>query len=136
MDVGEFTLPAPAPERCRTPRAPFRRPELLCSVCAWEGIRSVFTPHPPRPPYPPLGGLPEESDDSLGATLRGRPDRESSPAVALLMARHWRPAHEYAVICLAASADSASMVTATAFHQVLDRLAVGETAMALRPRLL
>ncbi|WSQ07268.1 RICIN domain-containing protein [Streptomyces sp. NBC_01231] len=96
----------------------------------------MFTPHPPRPPYPPLGGPPEESDDSLGATLRGRQDRESSPAVALLMARHWRSAHEYAVICLAASADSASMATATAFHQVLDRLADGETAMALRPRLL
>lgn len=95
----------------------------------------MFTPHPSSP-LPPLGGPPEESDDSLGATLRGRQDRESSPAVALLMARHWRSAHEYAVICLAASADSASMATATAFHQVLDRLADGETAMALRPRLL
>ncbi|MEU0076187.1 RICIN domain-containing protein [Streptomyces sp. NPDC006332] len=96
----------------------------------------MSTPHPPRPPYPPSGGPPEESDDSLGARLRGRPDRESSPAVALLMARHWRPAHEYAAICLGDSADSASLATAAAFHQVLDRLAVGETAMALRPRLL
>jgi hypothetical protein len=52
------------------------------------------------------------------------------------MARHWQPAHEYAVICLASRADTASMVTAAAFHQVLDRLTVGEPAVALRPRLL
>jgi len=96
----------------------------------------VFTPHPPRPPYPPLGGPSEESDDRLGASLGNRSDRDSGPAVALLMARHWQSAHEYAVICLAASADSASMATAAAFHQVLDRVALGETAMALRPRLL
>jgi hypothetical protein len=52
------------------------------------------------------------------------------------MARHWQPAREYAVICLASPADTASMVTAAAFHQVLDRLTLGETAVALRPRLL
>ncbi|MGW0337268.1 ricin-type beta-trefoil lectin domain protein [Streptomyces sp. NPDC003011] len=94
------------------------------------------TPHPPRPPYPPPGGAREESDASLGATLTGRPDRAATPAVALLMARHWQPAHEYAVICLASRADTASMVTAAAFHQVLDGLTVGEPAVALRPRLL
>ncbi|MER5209823.1 RICIN domain-containing protein [Streptomyces sp. NPDC002838] len=94
------------------------------------------TPHPPRPPYPPPGGASEESDESLGAALRARPDGESGPAVALLMARHWQPAHDYAVICLASPADTASMVTAAAYHQVLDRLALGEPGVALRPRLL
>nr|WP_239158425.1 RICIN domain-containing protein [Streptomyces sp. SID13726] len=52
------------------------------------------------------------------------------------MARHWKPAHEYAVICLASPSDTASMVAAAAFHQVLDRLALGEPALALRPRTL
>ncbi|MDO0909604.1 RICIN domain-containing protein [Streptomyces sp. DT2A-34] len=94
------------------------------------------TPHPPRPPYPPPAGVPEESDEGLAARLRGRPDGEAAPSVALLMARHWQPVHEYAVICLASPADIADMVTAAAFHQVLDRLALGEPAAALRPRLL
>ncbi|MFI9173839.1 RICIN domain-containing protein [Streptomyces lincolnensis] len=95
----------------------------------------MLTPHPPRPPYPPPGGVPEESDENLGAALRGRPDHEVTQIVAFLMARHWRQAHEYAVICLAGE-DSASMVTAASFHQVLDRVGLGETAVALRPRLL
>ena len=95
------------------------------------------TPHPPRPPYPPPGGVPEESDEGLAARLRGRTDGEAAPSVALLMARHWDPVHAYAVICLAAPAGVAShMVTAAAFHQVFDRLALGEPAAALRPRLL
>ncbi|MEU6258379.1 RICIN domain-containing protein [Streptomyces sp. NPDC047043] len=94
------------------------------------------TPHPPRPPYPPPGGVPGESDENVAARLRGRPDGEIAHAVALLMARHWQPARDYAGICLASPADVASMVTAAAFHQVLDRLALGEQALALRPRLL
>ncbi|MFJ3669333.1 RICIN domain-containing protein [Streptomyces sp. NPDC090106] len=94
------------------------------------------TPHPPRPPYPPPGGFPGESDDDLAAQLRGRPDGEAAQASALLMARHWRPVLEYTGICLAARSEVASMVTAAAFHQVLDRLALGEPATALRPRLL
>ncbi|MBE8477970.1 RICIN domain-containing protein [Streptomyces justiciae] len=94
------------------------------------------TPHPPRPPYPPPGGVPGESDDDLAAHLRGRPDGEAAQSAALLMARHWQPVHEYAVICLAARSEVASMVTAAAFHQVLDRIALGEPATALRPRLL
>ncbi|MDL2075862.1 RICIN domain-containing protein [Streptomyces sp. GXMU-J15] len=94
------------------------------------------TPHPPRPPYPPPAGVHEESDDALAARLRGRSDGETATTVALLMARHWRPAQEYAAICLASRADLAAMVTATAFHQVLDRLALGESASALRPFLL
>lgn len=77
-----------------------------------------------------------ESDDDLGAGLRGRPDGEAAQSAALLMARHWQPVHEYAVICLASRSEVASMVTAAAFHQVLDRLALGEPATALRPRLL
>ncbi|MET9831062.1 RICIN domain-containing protein [Streptomyces sp. NPDC006385] len=94
------------------------------------------TPHPPRPPYPPPGGVPEESDEGLAARLRGRPDGEATSSVALLMARHWEPCRAYAVICLASPAGVADMVTAAAFHQVLDRLALGEPALALRPRLL
>jgi hypothetical protein len=96
----------------------------------------VSTPHPPRPPYPPPGGVPGESDENLATRLRGRPDGEVAQSVALLMARHWQPARDYAAICLASPADLASMVTAAAFHQVLDRLAVGEPALAVRPRLL
>ncbi|RPF38780.1 RICIN domain-containing protein [Streptomyces sp. TLI_185] len=94
------------------------------------------TPHPPRPPYPPPGGVPGESDENLATRLRGRSDGEVAQSVALLMARHWQPARDYAAICLASPADLASMVTAAAFHQVLDRLALGEPALALRPRML
>ncbi|MFI1069138.1 RICIN domain-containing protein [Streptomyces puniciscabiei] len=93
------------------------------------------TPHPPRPPYPP-GGDPGESDESLAGPLRAGSDAEASRSAALLMARHWQPAHDYAVVCLALTGPLAHMVTATAFHQVLGRLALGEPAEALRPRLL
>ncbi|WP_369192824.1 RICIN domain-containing protein [Streptomyces djakartensis] len=95
------------------------------------------TPHPPRPAYPPPGGDPGDSDESLAAPLRGSPEGEvAAHSVALLMARHWQPVHEYAVICLASSAKVASMVTGTAFHRTLNRLAFGESAVALRPALL
>ncbi|MFF7791027.1 ricin-type beta-trefoil lectin domain protein [Streptomyces sp. NPDC007991] len=95
------------------------------------------TPHPPRPPYPPPGGDPGESDESLAARLRGSPEGNvAAHSVALLMARHWKPVHEYAVICLASSAQAAEMVTGTAFHRTLNRLAFGESAVALRPALL
>jgi len=96
----------------------------------------VPTPQPPRPPYPPPGGGPGESDESLAAGIRGGADSEVAQSTALLIARHWRPVHEYAVICLASSGSVASMVTAGAFHQVLDRLKLGEPGTALRPRLL
>ncbi|MGC0327901.1 hypothetical protein RKD23_000891 [Streptomyces sp. SAI-170] len=94
------------------------------------------TPHPPRPPYPPPGAFPGESDESLAGRLRGNTDAEVSRSTALLIARHWRPAHEYAVICLADAGPTAAMVTAAAVHQLLDRLTLGEGAVALRPRLL
>ncbi|MEU0170422.1 RICIN domain-containing protein [Streptomyces iakyrus] len=95
------------------------------------------TPHPPRPPYPPPGGDPGESDESLAAPLRGSPEGEvAAHSVALLMARHYQPVHDYAVICLASSAQVAAMVTTTAFHRTLNRLAFGESAVALRPALL
>ncbi|GGT22795.1 RICIN domain-containing protein [Streptomyces chromofuscus] len=94
------------------------------------------TPHPPRPPYPPPGGDPGESDAALAARLTGAPDVEVAHATALLTARHWQPVHDYAVICLASSGSVASMVTAAAFHQVFDRLTLGEQGDALRPRLL
>ncbi|GAA3872184.1 RICIN domain-containing protein [Streptomyces lacrimifluminis] len=96
-------------------------------------------PHsrPPRPSYPPYsGGVQGESDESLAAQLRGRPEGETGPAVALLTARHWQATHEYAAICLATSARTASMVTAAAFHQVLERVMRAESAVALRPRFL
>ncbi|MEU0257687.1 hydrolase, partial [Streptomyces sp. NPDC006184] len=96
----------------------------------------MHTPHPPRPAGPPPGGDPGESDESLAGPLRAGSDAEAARSTALLMARHWQPAHDYAVICLAASGPPAHMVTATAFHQVLGRLALGEPAEALRPRLL
>ncbi|ANP51182.1 hypothetical protein J2Z21_003080 [Streptomyces griseochromogenes] len=96
----------------------------------------MSTPHPPCPPYPPSGGDPAESDESVAAPLRAGSDAEAARSAALLMARHWQPVHDYAVICLAAPGPLAHMVTATAFHQVLDRLALGEPAEALRPRLL
>lgn len=92
--------------------------------------------HSPRPSYPPYsGGVPGESDESLAAQLRDRPESETGPAVTLLTARHWQATHEYAVICLATSAQTASMVTAAAFHQVLERV-TAESAVALRPRFL
>ncbi|MFF9817359.1 RICIN domain-containing protein [Streptomyces sp. NPDC014006] len=94
------------------------------------------TPHPPRPLFPLSGGFVEESEEELAARARGGPDDDVAQATALLMARHWQPVHDYAVICLASSAQVAAMVTAAAFHQVLDRLTLGESAAALRPRLL
>ncbi|MFF4835803.1 ricin-type beta-trefoil lectin domain protein [Streptomyces sp. NPDC001315] len=94
------------------------------------------TPHPPRPPYPPPGGEPGESDESLALRMRGGPDAEVAQSTALLIARHWQPVHAYAAICLASSAQIAAMVTGAAFHQVFDRLNLGEPAAALRPRLL
>ncbi|WP_244362569.1 RICIN domain-containing protein [Streptomyces aquilus] len=53
-------------------------------------------------------------------------------AVALLLARHWRATHDYAVICLASSSGSAELVAAAAFHQVFGRATGG----AVRPQLL
>ncbi|MGW0765733.1 RICIN domain-containing protein [Streptomyces sp. NPDC002676] len=96
----------------------------------------MSTPHPPRPPYPPPGGERGESDESLAGPLRAGSDAEASRSAALLMARHWRSAQDYAVICLATPGPLAHMVSADAFHQVLGRLALGEPAEALRPRLL
>ncbi|MFH8977883.1 ricin-type beta-trefoil lectin domain protein [Streptomyces sp. NPDC017890] len=94
------------------------------------------TPHPPRPAYPPSGGDPGESDEFLAARLRDGPKSAGAQAAALLMARHWQPAHDYATICLAASGQVTAMVTAAAWRRVTDRLAQGEPATALRPRLL
>ncbi|QFR01888.1 hydrolase [Streptomyces phaeolivaceus] len=97
----------------------------------------MHTPHPPRPTYPPAPGpVPGESDETLAARLRGWPEGSTGDPVALLMARHWQPTYDYAVICLATQSQVASMVTATAFHRVLDGLMRGESGVALRPRLL
>ncbi|WP_200304833.1 RICIN domain-containing protein [Streptomyces adelaidensis] len=97
----------------------------------------MHTPHPPRPTYAPAPGpVPGESDETLAARLRGWPDGGTGDPVALLMARHWQPTYDYAVICLATGSAVASMVAATAFHRVLDGLMRGESGVALRPRLL
>ncbi|WP_392959576.1 RICIN domain-containing protein [Streptomyces sp. LN245] len=93
------------------------------------------TPHPPLPGRPP-GGYFGEPDEDLAAVLRGGEEADTSRAVALLTARHWRPAYDYAVICLATSSQVASMVTEASFRHVLDGLGEGEQALALRPRLL
>ncbi len=106
------------------------------SHALWEGTISVHTPHPPRPPYPPPGGDRGESDEFLAVRLRGRPEGEAASSVALLSARHWQSMHDYAAVCLASSGQLAAMVTAAALHRVLDRVAVGESAVALRPVLL
>ncbi|GGS07307.1 hydrolase [Streptomyces humidus] len=94
------------------------------------------SPQPPLPPYPPPGGGPGESDELLAAGTRGGADSEVDRSTAMLIARHWRPVHEYAVICLASSGTAASMLTTAVFHQVFDRLKLGEPGTALRPRLL
>lgn len=96
----------------------------------------MLTPHPPRPPFPPPGAAPGESDESLAAPLRAGSDAEAARAAGLLMARHWQPAQDYAAICLATRGGLAHLVTAAAFHHVLDLVALGESADALRPRLL
>ncbi|MFG3120415.1 ricin-type beta-trefoil lectin domain protein [Streptomyces sp. NPDC048201] len=95
----------------------------------------MTTPQPPLPLYLP-GMAAGESDESTAASLRAGSDVEASRSAALLMARHWQPAADYAVICLAGPGPLAHMVTATVFHQALDRLTLGEPAEALRPRLL
>ncbi|GAA3836568.1 RICIN domain-containing protein [Streptomyces phyllanthi] len=97
----------------------------------------MHTPHPPRPSYAPRPGVvPGVSDENLAAQLRGGPESEAGDPVAVLMTRHWQSAYDYAVICLATSANVASMVTAASFHQVLEGLIRGESGTALRPRLL
>ncbi|MEU3148077.1 RICIN domain-containing protein [Streptomyces sp. NPDC006999] len=94
------------------------------------------TPYSPRSPYPSPGGDPGESDESLAARLRGRPEGEAAHSVAMLTTRHWPAMHDYATVCLASSGPAAAMVTAAAQHRVLNRVALGEPAVALRPVLL
>ncbi|MFH8484578.1 RICIN domain-containing protein [Streptomyces longisporoflavus] len=95
------------------------------------------SPHPPRPTHPPRSGVtPAESDLSLAARLRGVPEGESGQSVALLLARHWQSAYDYAAICLASRTSSASMVATASFHQMLGQMARGEPGGAVRPYLL
>jgi hypothetical protein len=95
----------------------------------------VQSPHPPRPPYPPLPGSPGESDRNLAAGLGG-PHAVHHHAVALLLARHWRAARDYATVCLASAGPAAHLVATAAFHEVLGRMAAGAVGGALRPQLL
>ncbi|WP_329214737.1 ricin-type beta-trefoil lectin domain protein [Streptomyces sp. NBC_01485] len=96
----------------------------------------MHSPTPPRPPYPPRPGwTPGDSDPQLAARLADADGRAG--AVALLFARHWRAAHDYATVCLAGTEDTGRLVAAAAFHEVLGRLADGHTGGgALRPQLL
>ncbi|MET9523986.1 RICIN domain-containing protein [Streptomyces coeruleorubidus] len=89
------------------------------------------SPNPPRPPYPPRPGTGSANSDR-DLLARAADPGEGPRAAALLLARHWRAAYEYAVICLASSQDSASMAAAAAFRRELARPGGG----ALRPRLL
>ncbi|WP_128435014.1 RICIN domain-containing protein [Streptomyces cyaneus] len=92
--------------------------------------------HPPRPPYPPRPGLPlGEPDPDLVAQLGGDVD-ERHHATAVLLARHWLSARDYALLCLASATPTAQFVAASAFQRLLDRLASGAPAAALRPQLL
>ncbi|GGV26126.1 hypothetical protein GCM10010260_78180 [Streptomyces filipinensis] len=93
------------------------------------------SPHPPRPPYPPLPGPTGESDRNLAALLGG-PHPARHHAVALLLARHWRAARDYAVVCLTSACPTAHLVATAAFHDVLGRMAGGAVGGALRPHLL
>ncbi|MFF8195438.1 ricin-type beta-trefoil lectin domain protein [Streptomyces bobili] len=93
------------------------------------------SPNPPRPPYPPRPGwTPGNSDRDLAARLGTASGHRR--AVALLLARHWRAAHDYATVCLADTGEAAPLVTAAAFHEVFGRLAGGHPGGALRPQLL
>ncbi|MFD5271409.1 ricin-type beta-trefoil lectin domain protein [Streptomyces sp. NPDC058335] len=93
------------------------------------------SPNPPRPPYPPRPGwTPGNSDRDLAARLGTTSGHRR--AVALLLARHWRAAHDYATVCLADTGEAAPLVTAAAFHEVFGRLAGGHPGGALRPQLL
>ncbi|MEV6051829.1 RICIN domain-containing protein [Streptomyces sp. NPDC052107] len=93
------------------------------------------SPHPPRPPHPPLPGSPGEADRDLLARLGG-PHHTHHHAVALLLARHWRAAHDYAVVCLASAGHAPQLVATAAFHEVLGRMTGGTAGGALRPQLL
>ncbi|MGW2420783.1 RICIN domain-containing protein [Streptomyces sp. NPDC001709] len=93
------------------------------------------SPYPPRPPYPPLPGSPGESDRNLVSWLGG-PHPARHHAVALLLARHWRAARDYAIVCLASAGPTAQLVATAAFHEVLGRMAGGVIGGALRPQLL
>ncbi|WP_329282519.1 RICIN domain-containing protein [Streptomyces sp. NBC_01451] len=75
---------------------------------------------------------------NLAARLRGGAEGESAYAVAVLLARHWQAAYDYAVICLAAEAerDLAATVATSAFYRVLGVLERGGSNRALRPQLL
>ncbi|WP_432027183.1 ricin-type beta-trefoil lectin domain protein [Streptomyces sp. 1222.5] len=93
------------------------------------------SPHPPRPPYSPLPGSTGESDRTLVAQLTG-PHVARHHAVALLLARHWRAARDYAVVCLTSGGPTAHLVATASFHEVLGRMAGGAVGGALRPQLL
>jgi hypothetical protein len=103
--------------------------------CGWKGNGSVQSPYPPRPPYPPLPGPTGESDQELVARLGG-PHIAHHHSVAVLLARHWPAARDYAIVCLTSSGPTAHLVATAAFHQVLGRMAGGAAGGALRPRLL
>ncbi|MFJ5103138.1 RICIN domain-containing protein [Streptomyces sp. NPDC088554] len=100
-------------------------------------MHTPHSPHPPRPLYPPRSAAVSEASDAvLVAALRMYPDSGDAYPVAVLMARHWQPVRDYAAVALGSSANTASVLAATAFHQVLESRQTVEPIAALRPRLL
>ncbi|WP_369232369.1 RICIN domain-containing protein [Streptomyces sp. R21] len=92
--------------------------------------------HPPRPSYPPRPGLPPgEPDPDLAAQLGGE-EGERHHATAILLARHWLAARDYALLCLASTTPTAHYVATSAFQRTLGRLASSTPSAALRPLLL
>lgn len=94
--------------------------------------------HPRTPgtaPTPQPGRAPGVSDEELAAALRAGGGAQEVQPVAMLLARHWQSVFDYASIC-AGSNKTASMLTTTAFAQLLENLARNGAVSALRPHLL
>ncbi|MEU4499266.1 RICIN domain-containing protein [Streptomyces sp. NPDC023998] len=87
-------------------------------------------------PVPPHAGLSsQDPDEGLAATLRTSEGKGDARPVAVLLARHWQPAFDYATICTP-SAKAAAMLATAACSKLLENLRQARTTAALRPLLL
>ncbi|MQS35616.1 ricin-type beta-trefoil lectin domain protein [Streptomyces katsurahamanus] len=75
------------------------------------------------------------SDEGLAASLRAGDAEDDTRPVAVLLARHWQPVFDYALLGTP-SAKAASLLTTAAFARVLETLRRARTSAALRPLLL